>query len=67
MLWVVIATIHFHIAQTGLSMVSFWYSWGKIRSWGSWVEAEISLFMVFVYVSILFIMLSFIFLNMKMK
>ena len=67
MLWVAIATIYFQIALTGLSMVGFWYSWGQIRSCGSWVEAEISLFMIFVNFFILFIRLSLIFLNMQMK
>ena len=60
------ATMHFHIAQTGLFMANlFSHSGGprkqfgtnsklylgnkvgQIRSWGSWFEAEISLFMMF--------------------
>ena len=39
----------------------------QIRSGGSWFEAEISLFMMFVYGFTLFIRLSLIFLNMQMK
>ena len=83
-LLVVMATMHFHIAQTGLFIVFFafrgpketirhqfkmslWCKIGRIRSWGSWFEAEISLFMMFVYVFNLFIRLSLILLNMQMK
>ena len=40
---------------------------GQIRSWGIWFEAEISLFIMFVYDFTLFIGLSLIFLNMQMK
>ena len=36
---------------------------GTSPSWGSWLEAKISLFMVFVYVFTLFTRLSFMFLN----
>ena len=32
------------------SKLSFGCKVGQIRSWGSWFEAEISLFMMFVYV-----------------
>ena len=40
---------------------------GQIRSCGSWFEAEISLFMMFVYVFALFIRLLIISSNMQMK
>ena len=40
---------------------------GQIRSWGSWFDAKTSLFMMFVYVFILFIWLSLIFVNMLMN
>ena len=40
---------------------------GQIISLGSWFEAEISLFMIFVYAFTLFIRLSLTFLNMQMK
>ena len=40
---------------------------GQIRSWGSWFDAKTSLFMMFVYVFILFIRLSLIFVNMLMN
>ena len=40
---------------------------GQIKFWGSWCKAEISLFMMVVYVFTLFIRLSLIFLNMQMK
>ena len=69
-LWVAMATMHFNIAQTGILMgiffFAFWHQFklslgckvGRIRSWGSWFEAEISLSMMFVYVFTLFIRLS---------
>ena len=40
---------------------------GQIRSWDSLFEAEIGLFMMFLYVFTLFIRLSLIFLNIQMK
>ena len=40
---------------------------GQIRSWGIWFGVEISLFMMFVYVSTLFISLSLIFLSMQIR
>ena len=39
------------------SKLSFGFKVGQIRSWGNWIEAEISLFMMFVYVFTLFIRL----------
>ena len=62
-LCVVMATMHFNIAQTGLLMGIFFTfrAWeqfgtnsklslgckvGQNRSWGSWFEAKISLFMM---------------------
>ena len=70
----------FHISQAGLSMffahsgdinnskLSLGCKVGQIRVWVIVFEAEISLFMImFIYVFTLFIKLSLIFLNMKMK
>ena len=49
------------------SKLSLWCKVGQIRSWGSWFEAENSLFMMFVNVFTLFIRFLLIFLNMQMK